>query len=388
MKKRWRFLYCFISLIVFILLATICIFGFFNSEVSAIVEKYNFESIYLNTDYDFVIPSPSFSQVSELETDDNGVKVLVPYYSFTTSLKVDSVDVQSNVLMFDNINKIEYTPYNEKRIVKGSIEKRNNVAIIDQYYANKNKCNISDSVSIKIGNNEYTFTIVGISENNTNYNDGSIALIVSQNDSKRINENNFKYGGAFVTASNYEKCKNYLNDTYKPLGRLKDRSDFKSDEAYLAHVSNFNNADWSKEITDMESNYKTLSVKYENVEKNNMVKNIIQCIVIFVFILFFNLLTIFLPSNHKMFAESLSKKKGTISDINKFYLKGNVFDFVFFELLLSVTMLIMVAVNGGMIIFNKITLFFCCPLIVIALNFVVCIILDKIAIKGIYSRKC
>ena len=38
------------------------------------------------------------------------------------------------------------------------------------------------------------------------------------------------------------------------------------EDVYNQHLQNFNDADWSKEITNCQENYKVLSVKYENVQ--------------------------------------------------------------------------------------------------------------------------
>lgn len=387
MKKRWNLIYIFMGSFIYVLLTLICILGFFNSEITSKVNKYNFESIYLNTNYDFVVPSPSLNQVSELESADNGISVVTPYYSFAISLELNKSSVQSNVLMFDDYNKIKYTPYNYERIVKGTISEDGNIAIVDQNYSKKNDCTVGDIVSLQIGEKKYNFNIVAISENNTSYDEGSIALVISNVDSLSIYTNNSKYGGAFITASDYEKCKAYLNESYKPLGRLKDRSQFDSEETYNLHVSNFNNADWSQEVTDMRFNYSSLSVKYENVDSNINSKNVIQCVIIILFVLIFNIALLILPSQKKLFIEFLSKKNGSIKDIRNFYLKGNIYGLVIFSILMIIAMIFKVIINGGMFIFDQFILLFISPIIAILAGFAMSCIADLIIVKGLYSRK-
>lgn len=385
MKKHWKLIYLIVSSALFVLIALICSLGFFKSNVSSLTDKHNFESIYLNTEFDFVIPSPSFEQVEILENEQNGIKTIVPYYAFSTSLQVNNSSIQSNIVMFDDFSKIESTPYNSKRVVKGDILQKENVAIIDKLYAEKNNCNVGDSISLQIHSNAFSFEVVAITENNTAY-DGSVALVISNLDSKEINKTNFKYGAAYVVAENYQECKTYLFNEYKPLGRLKDKSEFMTEEAYDTHFSNFNNADWSKEVTDMKANYEQLSVRYDNVASNVIVGNIISIAIYIVSILAFNLIVIMLPSERKMFKELLTKKSRQTKDIISYNAKGNLFGMLVCMIVSLTTMGIILLSYDSLAVLSKLIGSIVMPIIAILVAFVINIVISNILLKKLYSR--
>jgi hypothetical protein len=56
------------------------------------------------------------------------------------------------------------------------------------------------------------------------------------------------------------QCKTYLKDNYKPYGRLNDRSEFATEEAYQTHYQAFMSANYANEITDFGENAKSAEV--------------------------------------------------------------------------------------------------------------------------------
>ena len=109
---------------------------------------------------------------------------------------------------------------------------------------------------------------------------------------------------------------------YKPLSRLKDRAEFDSEEVYNQHVQNFNEADWSKEITNCQENYKALSVKYENVEESIWRNIVIMAVIIAVVIIVFNAILLTNGGIKGFMKALLVKKSGTKDDIKAFYKQG------------------------------------------------------------------
>ena len=385
MKKSWSKLYFFIYSFLFLLLTIITILGFYSPIITSIINKYNFESIYINTDYDFIIPSPSFDQISKLENSSNGIEVVTPYYAFTTHIKVENHDVQSNVILLDDYSKINYTPYNEKRIIKGAIEKKSNIAVIDDSFKKQNNCNIGDNISFTIKEKSYSFVVVAISENNPDY-DGSIALMLDLDLSREINDNIFKYSAAYVRSSNYDVCNNYLMNEYKPLGRLKSKECFDNEEAYNTHVSNFYNADWSQEITNLKENYKSLSVKYDKVPYNAFINTIIMCLIFTLFILFFNIIAIVLPKQKGLFKDLLVKKKGNLNDIISFYYKGNLW-VLFVSILIIVFGITFVNLLSSSFSYFSLTLSYSiAPVCAIIGAIIINILIIKFIIKKMYLR--
>lgn len=119
-SKRWLFSYLFVGSLVSIVLSLTCLFSLYKPSLVSSFEKYDFESIYQNTPIDFIVPSPSFEQIEELEKADNGIEKVTPYYSFSMEVKNGTQSFKSNALIFDDSNKLGFTPYDEARIIKGN----------------------------------------------------------------------------------------------------------------------------------------------------------------------------------------------------------------------------------------------------------------------------
>ncbi len=292
MTKKWIKYYLFIGTFIMLILVLTGSFLFVKDNISQAEQKRTFESIYVDTTIDFIVPSPSIKQANELENDENtGIEVFAPYYETSSGVSINgSVANKGAILLFPYAEKLQYTPYNSKRVLQGSDNYSSGDAIIDNKYMKLNNCNIGDEVSFTFANSTFDFTIRSISEENTFYKDGTIVLILSSEQNAQLNDNGISYSSAYVKASDYSKCKNYLNNEYKPIGRVKDPSSFENEATYNQHLDNFNNADWSKEITNLSDNYDTLKIKYDNVDSGIKQNNIINAVIVAVVILIMNIL--------------------------------------------------------------------------------------------------
>ena len=54
----------------------------------------------------------------------------------------------------------------------------------------------------------------------------------------------------YISANDYNACQAYLTKDYRPLGRLKDRDRFDTDEQYQVHYDAIMGAGYANEITD------------------------------------------------------------------------------------------------------------------------------------------
>ena len=332
MKKKWIHCYLLLGNLIVLILCCSCSLLFVGHNLNQAAEKRDFESIYVNTSVDFIVPGPSVLQVKELEEDPgNGIAVVTPFYETTSPIEINGSSISSGTaIIFPLADKIEYTPYGSKRIIDGASSITGGNAIADQAYAKNTGCSVGDSVLLRIGEYSFSFVISSISETNTYYNKGTIALVLTEEDARILVNNGIQYSAAYISASDLSECEKYLFSEYKPLSRLKDVSEFDSEEVYNKHLANFNSADWSKEITNCQANYNTLSIKYDNVQSsiwlNIGIVSIITVIVMVVFNLF--LLT---NTNMKMFMRSLLvKKSGTVADIRKFYRSGIIVNCIVF----------------------------------------------------------
>ena len=323
MGKKWTKCYLLFGTILMVVLSAICSLSFVKNNIQQAQDKKTFESIYADTTIDFIVPSPSYTQVEEIEkSPDTGIAFFTPYYETTTNITVEDKPAKGTTIILPEERKVQYTPYGSSRIVSGQNEIATGSAVADRIFVEKNGCHIGDTVSLRISDHDYTFIISGVAETNTYYSDGTIAVVLSDEQAKQLQDNGLKYSAAYVAASDYEKCKLYLYNDYKPYGRLKNEESFDNKDAYNQHVQNFESADWAKEITNCKDNYSSLSVKYENVESGILRNIFIAAIIVFLVVIIMNSALLRQEELRKFLQGYLIKKSGTKEEIKKFYING------------------------------------------------------------------
>jgi hypothetical protein len=331
MKKKRNQCYLLLGTVIMLILACVCSFVFTKDNIKQAEYKHEFESIYTDTSIDFIIPGPSYSQIEEIErSGNNGIACVTPYYETTTAVTINGDSVNGTTLLFPFALKMNCTPYGPARIISGEKQPKDGEAIIDKAYAQKHGAKIGDHVSIRIGEEDYKFTVKAVSETNTYYKDGTIALILSAADEQLLQAAGIRYSAAYVSASDISACETYLYSDYKPLSRLKDKDAFDNEEIYEQHLRNFNAADWSKEITNCQKNYAQISVKYDNVATSIWRNWVIMAVIVILTIVIFNSL---LLSNRgiKVFMRNLLVKKSeTKQSIKSFYSSGIIANCVIF----------------------------------------------------------
>lgn len=331
MKKKHNQCYLLLGTVIMILLACLCSFVFVKGNLEQAARKDSFESIYTNTTIDYIVPGPSDSQIEELEaTKGNGISVVTPYYETTTRVTINGKSVDGTSIIFPFVDKMKYTPYGTARITSGATEVKGGDAIADQAYIDKYVCSIGDEVSLSIAGHDYSFTITSIAETNTYYNNGTLALILTDADARQFADEGIKYSAAYISASDPTACETYLYSDYKPLSRLKDRTEFDSEDTYNQHVINFNEADWSREVTNCQENYRMLSVKYDNVQTGIWANIAIMSAIVALVIIVFNTILLKKESMKTFMKSFLVKKSGTKDAVKSFYRSGIIENAVVF----------------------------------------------------------
>lgn len=356
-KKRKQ--YYLIGTVIMLLLSIICSLIFVQGNMNRIAEKKHFESVYLDTSIDYIVPGPSPEQVAELENDDsNGIYSVTPYYETITASVINGSPTGGTTILLPHAEKTVFTPYGSSRIVQGEKNVTTGCAIADQEFVDRFHCKVGDSVIINILGKDFIYKLTSISATNTYYSDGTIALVLTKEDADFLVENGLRYSAAYISASDLDVCEQFLTTEYKPLSRLRERSEFEDEDTYNRHLANFNEADWSKEVTNCQANYETLSVKYDNVQTSMWVNILIMIALIAIIIIGFN---VFLLTNDtiKGFMKSfLIKKSGTKDEIKSFYKSSIILDCAVFALTFIVLYIIIASsakLNAwGIQIFNLI----------------------------------
>ena len=117
---------CIISAVVAGLLFA---FPYINQQAS----DYNSQSIYKQSDMDFIAPEPSYEQVSEL-SGSNGIENVFPFFLTKTQVTVNGTSRTTTVLLSDQFQNVGITMYNDARIIeKAAIDQENPIWVDWQF---------------------------------------------------------------------------------------------------------------------------------------------------------------------------------------------------------------------------------------------------------------
>lgn len=239
------------SLILAVALAVITVFLFVSPYVEQQASSYNAQSVYKNSDIDFIVPEPSFDQVSELPGT-NGVDKVFPFYLTKTEVKVNGKSRTTTVLLSDQFENVGMTMYNDSRLLGKSSGDVDNPIFVDWQFSKDTSAKVGDTISFALGGNTVEFTIAAVYETNNIYDGGAILAEITQDQKDAIAENakSNGYSGAYISATDYNACRSYLTTDYRPLGRLKNRDQFESEEQYNTHYDAIMSSGYANEITD------------------------------------------------------------------------------------------------------------------------------------------
>lgn len=214
-------------------------------------DSYNSQSVYRNSDIDFIAPEPSFDQVSDLPGTE-GIDKVFPFYLTKTDVKVNGASRTTTVLLSDHFENVDMTMYNEKRLIKEKNESVSNPVYVDWQFSRDTSAEIGDTLTMTLGGSPVEFTVAAIYETNSVYDGGAILAEISTAQKNAIAENSKSngYSAVYISSSDYNACRSYLTTEYRPLGRLRDRSQFDSDAQYHIHYDAIMSSGYANEITD------------------------------------------------------------------------------------------------------------------------------------------
>lgn len=252
----------FLTVVLCIVAATITGLLFAFPYVNQQANDYNSQSIYKNTDIDFIVPEPSFEQVDEL-AGEYGIDKVFPYYLTKTQVNVNEKSRTTTVLLSDQMQNIDITMYNAERLIEKADVEYDNPILVDWQFCHDTSANIGDTVSLSIAGNVEEYNIYAIYETNSIYDGGAVLVAMSDEQKETINQSskNNGYSGMYISASDYNACQAFLTTDYRPLGRLKNRELFDSEEQYQVHYDAIMSSGYANEITDFRIRENDLSTK-------------------------------------------------------------------------------------------------------------------------------
>lgn len=251
MAGYWSRHRLFLTLIVSAAVAFVGSFLFVYPGIAQQANYYNSQSMYKNTDIDFIAPEPSYEQVDDLPGT-RGIDKVFPFFLTKTQVEVNGKSRTTTVLLSDRFENLDITMYDDPRLVEESRTEYDNPILVDWQFCHDTSAGIGDMVSFSIGGEMREYRIYAIYETNSIYDGGAIIAEISEEQKNSIaaNSNNNGYSGMYISASDYNACRTYLTTEYRPLGRLKDRSQFSDDEQYQVHYDAIMSSGYANEITD------------------------------------------------------------------------------------------------------------------------------------------
>lgn len=256
---RHRF---FNTLILSAALELITVFLFVFPYIAQRANDYNSQSVYKNSDMDFIAPEPSFEQTNDL-VGTNGIDKVFPFFLTKMQVNVNGTSRNTTILLSDQFQNVDITMYNPKRLIEKSNTEFDNPILVDWQFCHDTSAKIGDTVSFAIEENKVEYRIYAIYETNSIYDKGAILaqISVAQKESIALQSNNNGYSGIYIDASDYNVCQSYLTTEYRPLGRLKERKQFNDDEQYQVHYNAIMSSGYANEITDFRIRENSLDKK-------------------------------------------------------------------------------------------------------------------------------
>lgn len=251
MGRYWALHRFFLTLIITVAVALVASCLFVYPSIVRQADAYNSQSVYKNTEIDFIAPEPSFEQVDELPGA-NGIDKVFPYFLTNTQVNVNGASRSTTVLLSDQFQNVDLTMYNSARLIKKSNKEYDNAVLVDWQFCHDTSAGIGDTVSMTIGGVDREYRIYAIYETNSIYDNGAILAEISDDEKKAIvqQSGNSGYSGMYISASDYNTCQSFLASEYRPLGRLKDRDSFSDSDKYQVHYDAIMSSGYANEITD------------------------------------------------------------------------------------------------------------------------------------------
>lgn len=310
-KRKFIFSFIF-SVLISVIFSMIYIeSGTINSQIR------NSESLYVNSKIDFVIPSPTYNQVEDLKNMDH-INNVVGFSYGKISVNINEKNIsQQEILVFNDFTNLENTPYCESRIIEREEEAHEGV-FVDYEFAKLYNIKLGDEISLSIRNTKFNYKVSRIYETNILYNKGTLVLEMNNVLDSIFNGGNIKsFSSAYVSSKDYTASRNYFINEYKPLGRLKDKSEFKTDDEYNKYVEEFNKISFALEIQEISNKFAAIKIENEQLQNKVHIYQVLTYILPAILVIFY----MFLFRQFRFEKEFLNaNRKNYLSKNNNIYL--------------------------------------------------------------------
>lgn len=214
-------------------------------------------SYYSLCDFDFIIPSPWYSQVKEIKNK-NFVSSIVPYFVMKKKITGNGKSSDVNLFFIEQSYGLQNTAYSNPLLSEGESISSTTI-VIDERTKNSLQLNIGDVISFSIGNSSFDYKVSGVSYDNkfSNYPTGIVYYEGKIKSGIEKTIENLAYSGAYVKASDISEAESYFIKDYRAMGKVGEPSWYDSMAAYNFMKESIENQSVAKEIINI-SQLKTI----------------------------------------------------------------------------------------------------------------------------------
>lgn len=217
---------------------------------------------------DYVITAPSKEQVSELQQQE-GIDSVVPYIYRSVKYEHQGKKYESSLYIIEDAEDTQYTPFSNELLIAGEISDELNSICISNEIADNSGVEVGDVISVNVQNQYIDFAVAGIYE--SDYRSvGGMMLAELNGDLEQLIGSEYKYSGAYLGSNNTSMTDDYV-EKYVPLGDLRTREEFDSDEAYDIYLKDRETSDYSKMIFYTENYLKEVEKRNEGKAERQII---------------------------------------------------------------------------------------------------------------------
>ena len=228
------------------------------------------KAYYDSCGFDFIIPSPWYSQIPEIKKM-KFVDEIVPYYVTGQSVVADSKNAKIDIYLFEEKANFSNTSFSENMLVSGKTLSENCIVIDENASKVLGNVSVGDSVSISFGDGSVKFKVCGIVQPGSFSFYPTAAVFFTGKVKKDVSAiaEKLSYTGAFVKVNDISAAENYFSTKYRAMGKVGERSWYEDDESYKFMKKSIEEMSFAKEIMNISQSKANATSKTSETKKSN-----------------------------------------------------------------------------------------------------------------------
>lgn len=242
-KANKNFKFRIIDLIIIpLLLVMFLLGGLFFNNYKGTKAYFNIEK----TSVDYIIQTPSKEQVNEINGMEH-IESVTPYLYSAVDSKINSKTVRVSLFILEKGEDLAKTPFSDELLIEQSQISYDNELFVSDDFAKTNSLEIGDELTLNVYSQSINYKVKAIYSGDKR-SVGGVAFAIKTGDLLQAIElkygTDYKYSGAYISSNNHSETEKWLED-YKPLGDLRSREEFASDELYQIYLENRDKTDYT-----------------------------------------------------------------------------------------------------------------------------------------------